>query len=88
MVDEIMKIYTSGAISKMGYAKGKLLGVYLAVNHFADHFKVVRKSKRYNDDFSATIAATLLGDGARLKAESFGFAQKLCQKLGKARGNA
>jgi phage/plasmid-like protein (TIGR03299 family) len=83
--DEMFDMYHNGASSGMPYAKGTLLGAYLAMTTYADHVKMVRASKKRTEE-AARLHAVLIGDGARLKAEALGFALQLNEKMKKALG--
>lgn len=67
--------------------KGTLLGCYFAVIEYADKRKTVRKHKWLKNEEDANLHARLEGDGARQKAEGYGFALKLQKKFSKITSN-
>lgn len=78
--DDVVDLYHNGPSSKMPYARGTLLGVYLAVTTYTDHVKTVRTSKKRTETASR-VHAILIGDGARIKAEALASILQLQEKL-------
>lgn len=70
-------------VTRIPSAKGTLYGLMLAVQLWAEHYKTVRKSKRYPDEIDARIETRLSGDGAKTKAEALNACYKLQQQFSK-----
>ena len=79
--DKVFDIYKSvGLCVKLPSCNGTLFGAFMAFQQYADYYKTVRKSIRRNE-LDAKIEARLTGDGAKLKAESFGMALALVRQF-------
>lgn len=81
IVEEILKRWEHGAGLGGPACKGTLFGLVMAVCEWADHCKVVRKSKRM-DDASAEVHAKLIGDAAKKKMKAYGMALTLKKTQG------
>jgi phage/plasmid-like protein (TIGR03299 family) len=77
---EIFEAYTTGSVSSMPYARGTLLGLYLACAHHADNASTIRKSKK-QDAEAAALFSRLMGTQAAHKAEALAFCMQLRKKL-------
>jgi phage/plasmid-like protein (TIGR03299 family) len=79
--EQIRSIYMYGAAYQLPSTRNTMLGVYLAVTEWEDHYKDVRVSKRRPNIHDAKLHNLLEGTGAQKKADAFAFALKMARDM-------
>ena len=78
--DKMFDLFKQNGTTRIGSCEGTLLGGFIAAQTFADYYKTVRT--KGGNEVDKMIRARLTGNAAKLKAESYGCALELMQKLG------